>query len=119
MPRAQTTSKKSSETKKSNTKTSSTTSSKTKSTTAKTSASGKTKAAAKTSKTTIAAKSSSRRKTTEVTAAAAVTTISPQIRQEMIAEAAYYIAQSRGFSEGNPESDWFRAERQIDEMIQQ
>jgi hypothetical protein len=39
-----------------------------------------------------------------------------QERQRMIAEAAYFRAQQRGFDGGNPEEDWFAAEREIDEQ---
>jgi hypothetical protein len=38
-------------------------------------------------------------------------------RQRMIAEAAYYIAEKRGFSPGNHDQDWAEAERQIDAKI--
>jgi len=40
-----------------------------------------------------------------------------QERLNMIAEAAYFIAQNRGFSEGNPEQDWYTAEKEIDRFI--
>jgi hypothetical protein len=35
-------------------------------------------------------------------------------RRHMIAEAAYYLAQKRGFSGGDPVSDWIAAESEID-----
>lgn len=35
----------------------------------------------------------------------------------MIAIAAYYLAESRGFAPGAAEQDWLRAERVIDRMI--
>ncbi len=38
-------------------------------------------------------------------------------RHRMIAEAAYYIAERRGFSAGNPEDDWYEAEIQIDRAL--
>ena len=38
-------------------------------------------------------------------------------RQRMIAEAAYYIAEKRGFSPGNHDQDWAEAERQIDAIL--
>lgn len=41
----------------------------------------------------------------------------PEHRQEMIAIAAYYLAERRGFSPGGAESDWFSAERMIDNML--
>jgi len=37
-------------------------------------------------------------------------------RAHMIAEAAYYIAEQRGFSGGDPLQDWLDAEVQIDRM---
>ena len=36
-----------------------------------------------------------------------------EIRREHIAEVAYYHWLSRGGAPGNPEEDWFRAERQL------
>lgn len=41
----------------------------------------------------------------------------PEQRQEMIAIAAYYLAERRGFSPGGAESDWLSAERMIDAML--
>jgi len=35
-------------------------------------------------------------------------------RRAMIAEAAYYIAEQRGFSDGRDVEDWLLAEKQID-----
>nr|VFK38284.1 MAG: phasin family protein [Candidatus Kentron sp. TC]VFK39715.1 MAG: phasin family protein [Candidatus Kentron sp. TC]VFK54267.1 MAG: phasin family protein [Candidatus Kentron sp. TC] len=40
--------------------------------------------------------------------------VSPLERWAMIAEAAYYRAQKRGFIGGNPMGDWIEAEREID-----
>lgn len=40
-----------------------------------------------------------------------------QQRQEMIAIAAYYLAERRGFAPGGAEADWLRAEQVIDAMI--
>lgn len=39
-------------------------------------------------------------------------------RHRMIAEAAYFIAERRGFQGGNPEQDWFEAEKQISRMLE-
>jgi hypothetical protein len=33
--------------------------------------------------------------------------------QDMVATAAYYRAQSRGFDEGSPEDDWYEAEAEL------
>ncbi len=35
----------------------------------------------------------------------------------MISEAAYYKAESRGFSEADPDRDWYEAEAEIDGML--
>ncbi|MGD8639073.1 MAG: DUF2934 domain-containing protein [Gammaproteobacteria bacterium] len=43
--------------------------------------------------------------------------VTPEQRQQMIAEAAYFIAEHRGFSGNDSESDWFYAENQIDQML--
>lgn len=40
-----------------------------------------------------------------------------QQRQEMIAIAAYYLAERRGFEPGGAEADWFSAEKVIDAII--
>lgn len=45
--------------------------------------------------------------------------ITPQQRQQMIQEAAYYIAKSRGFIGGNPMDDWLAAEAEIDKQLLQ
>ena len=38
-------------------------------------------------------------------------------RRSMIAEAAYFYAEKRGFQEGNPEDDWFKAEQDISRLF--
>jgi len=38
-------------------------------------------------------------------------------RDYMIAEAAYYRAEKRGFDSGDPMQDWLEAEREIDCML--
>lgn len=38
-------------------------------------------------------------------------------RWNMIATAAYYLAERRGFQGGDPAQDWTEAERQIDEQL--
>lgn len=37
-------------------------------------------------------------------------------RSQMIAEAAYYLAEQRGFDGGDPVQDWLDAEGMIDQM---
>ncbi|MEJ2592762.1 MAG: DUF2934 domain-containing protein [Candidatus Thiodiazotropha sp.] len=50
-------------------------------------------------------------------AAATSSRASPEQRLEMIAKAAYYIAERHGFTPGMEDSDWQTAERQIDDML--
>ncbi|MFO1301127.1 MAG: DUF2934 domain-containing protein [Burkholderiaceae bacterium] len=38
-------------------------------------------------------------------------------RRTWIAEAAYYIAERRGFSGGSPDEDWRQAETEIEQML--
>ncbi|HEX21852.1 MAG TPA: DUF2934 domain-containing protein [Chromatiales bacterium] len=40
-------------------------------------------------------------------------------RQVMIAEAAYFIAEQRGFTAGDELGDWLQAEREIQTSLQQ
>lgn len=41
----------------------------------------------------------------------------PDQKQRMIAEAAYFRAEKRGFAGGNPVEDWFSAEVEIEESL--
>ena len=43
----------------------------------------------------------------------------PEERHRMIETAAYYRAEKRGFSDGDPVKDWLEAEREIDASFQQ
>ena len=43
--------------------------------------------------------------------------VTPEQRQRMIAEAAYYRSQQRGFQRGDPQQDWLAAEAEIDQML--
>jgi hypothetical protein len=45
--------------------------------------------------------------------------VSPAERQRMIAEAAYYIAQKRGFAAGQDVQDWVAAEKKVDAALRQ
>lgn len=47
----------------------------------------------------------------------AQTTVDVEVRRRMIAEAAYYIAEKRGFIHGHHDVDWAEAERQIDALL--
>ena len=41
----------------------------------------------------------------------------PVSREQMIAEAAYYLAERRAFEPGHELEDWYAAERDIDESL--
>lgn len=43
--------------------------------------------------------------------------VSPELRQHMIRDAAYYRAERRGFREGDPLRDWLEAEVEIDRLL--
>lgn len=43
--------------------------------------------------------------------------VPPDLRLQWVAEAAYYIAERRGFRDGSPEDDWSQAEAQIDRLL--
>mgnify|MGYP001814979608 FL=1 len=45
------------------------------------------------------------------------TAISSQDRRRMIAEAAYFQAERRNFEGGDPNEDWYQAEREIDQLL--
>ncbi len=42
---------------------------------------------------------------------------SPERRYEMIAQAAYFHAEERGFQGGDPVADWLLAETQVDALL--
>jgi len=44
--------------------------------------------------------------------------ISPEQRQHMIRDAAYFRAERRGFAHGDPVQDWVEAEADVDRMFQ-
>lgn len=43
--------------------------------------------------------------------------LSEDERRRMVAEAAYYLAEQRGFTGGDADSDWLQAEIQINRML--
>jgi hypothetical protein len=43
--------------------------------------------------------------------------VTAEERHRMIAEAAYFLAQERGFTGGDPVSDWIEAERKVDREL--
>jgi hypothetical protein len=55
-------------------------------------------------------------KSTKATAAKTAV-LTPAERMKMIAEAAYYLAEKRGFSGGNELTDWVAAEKQVDAIL--
>jgi hypothetical protein len=44
-------------------------------------------------------------------------TLTPEEQHEMIAQAAYYRAEKRGFGDGDPLADWLEAETEIDKQL--
>ena len=50
-------------------------------------------------------------------AAAAKGKLTPAERMKMIAEAAYYLAEKRGFGHGHQVADWATAEKQVDALL--
>jgi Protein of unknown function (DUF2934) len=46
-----------------------------------------------------------------------VSLVDPELRHEMIATAAYYISEQRGFAPGHEREDWYRAEAAIDKQL--
>jgi Protein of unknown function (DUF2934) len=48
-----------------------------------------------------------------------VTTISSEERYKMIAQTAYFRAEARGFSGGDPQEDWVLAEKEVDRQLKQ
>ncbi|MCD6733930.1 MAG: DUF2934 domain-containing protein [Burkholderiaceae bacterium] len=55
---------------------------------------------------------------TSADASSAFTTPIPEeLRRAWVAEAAYYIAERRGFSGGSPEDDWCQAEVEIAQLL--
>ena len=43
--------------------------------------------------------------------------VSPEERRRMIDESAYLRAEQRGFTDGDPVTDWLRSEREIDKVL--
>jgi hypothetical protein len=43
--------------------------------------------------------------------------LTPEERQRYVAEAAYFIAERRGFAAGGDVEDWLQAEAEIDQML--
>ena len=52
-----------------------------------------------------------------VAAQPAKAAVSPAQRWKLVAEAAYYFAEKRGFAAGHSVADWLAAERQVDAKL--
>ena len=65
--------------------------------------------------TAASAKVATRRRSAEPQPAGAKT--APEPRQQLIAQAAYFIAERRGFAPGNELEDWLRAEAEIEACL--
>jgi hypothetical protein len=48
-----------------------------------------------------------------------LTPFDPMQRHEMVSQAAYFIAEKRGFADGGADDDWLKAELEIDRMLTQ
>jgi hypothetical protein len=46
-----------------------------------------------------------------------LTNVDPEFRHEMVATAAYYIAEQRGFAPGHEVDDWLAAEAAVDQTL--
>jgi hypothetical protein len=49
--------------------------------------------------------------------ASAKAKVDPAERRRLVAEAAYYLAQKRGFTPGHEMQDWTAAEKQVDAIL--
>lgn len=56
---------------------------------------------------------------TDTKARAHPVSVSPEERRQMIEETAYFRAEQRGFSAGDPIADWLLSEREVDELLSQ
>ena len=75
------------------------------------------KKTAESGKTSRGAKSAPK-KTVAAKAERGSATISREQRLAMVAEAAYFMAERRGFAGGDPEQDWREAEAEINALLQ-
>ena len=84
----------------------------------KTAESGKTSRGAKSAARPRTAAKTAPKKTVAAKAERGSATISREQRQAMVAEAAYFMAERRGFAGGDPEQDWREAEAEINTLLQ-
>jgi len=45
--------------------------------------------------------------------------VPPEQRRQLIEETAYFRAEQRGFTDGDPVADWLLSEREVDELLSQ
>ncbi len=55
--------------------------------------------------------------TDAASAAPASTAIDPEVRRQLVAKEAYYLAERRGFSTGGELEDWVTAEAMVDSRL--
>jgi len=48
---------------------------------------------------------------------AMLSSVSREERHALICNAAYYLAQRRGFADGDPAQDWLMAEKEVDQLL--
>jgi hypothetical protein len=59
------------------------------------------------------------KKTAKSRAAPTPTGIDPEVRRQLVAAEAYFLAERRGFAAGNELQDWVIAEAAVDSRLQQ
>lgn len=57
------------------------------------------------------------RKSAGVQASGDLPAVDPGLRHQMVATAAYYRAERRGFDGGDPSTDWYEAEKEVSQML--
>lgn len=60
---------------------------------------------------------STRKKSVPLNPGSNAVQLTPEERQRYVSEAAYFIAERRGFSTGGDVDDWLRAESEIDQLL--
>jgi hypothetical protein len=58
-----------------------------------------------------------RKKSTSLASGGNAVQLTPEERQRYVSEAAYFIAERRGFAAGGDVEDWLQAESEIDQML--
>jgi hypothetical protein len=58
-----------------------------------------------------------RKKSTPLASGGNAVQLTPEERQRFVSEAAYFIAERRGFAAGSHVEDWLQAESEIDQML--